>query len=50
LDDGQFLASEDQLDSRELVDAVLVHCGMRVIAVDSVQDALEALDECRRLR
>jgi PAS domain S-box-containing protein len=38
------LVVEDQPDSREFVDAVLVHCGMRVIAVDSVHEALEALD------
>jgi PAS domain S-box-containing protein len=38
------LVVEDQPDSRDLVDAVLAHCGMRVIAVDSVHGALEALD------
>jgi PAS domain S-box-containing protein len=38
------LVVEDQADSRELVDAVLGRCGMRVIPVDSVFAALEALD------
>jgi CheY-like chemotaxis protein len=38
------LVVEDQPDSRELLEAVLVRCGMRVCAVDSVPDALEALD------
>lgn len=38
------LVVEDQPDSRTLLDAVLTRCGMRVLAVDSVQDALHALD------
>ena len=38
------LVVEDQSDSRELMDAMLVRCGVRVYAVDSVPDALEALD------
>jgi signal transduction histidine kinase/CheY-like chemotaxis protein len=38
------LVVEDQPDSRALLDAVLTRCGMRVIAVDSVPDALQALE------
>jgi CheY-like chemotaxis protein/nitrogen-specific signal transduction histidine kinase len=38
------LVVEDQRDSREFLEAVLTQCGMRVIAVDSVHDALETLD------
>ena len=38
------LVVEDHADSQEFLDAVMTHCGMRVIAVDSVHDALEALD------
>jgi PAS domain S-box-containing protein len=38
------LVVEDQPDSRALMEAVLARCGMRVIAVDSVHEALEALD------
>jgi CheY-like chemotaxis protein len=38
------LVVEDQPDSRELLDAVLVRSGMRVLAVESVHEALEALD------
>jgi CheY-like chemotaxis protein len=38
------LVVEDQPDSRDFVDAVLEQCGMRVIAVGSVHDALTALD------
>jgi CheY-like chemotaxis protein/nitrogen-specific signal transduction histidine kinase len=38
------LVVEDQPDSRELLDAVLARCDVRVCAVDSVRDALEALD------
>ena len=38
------LVVEDQPDSRALLDAVLTRCGMRVIAVDSVRGALQALD------
>jgi signal transduction histidine kinase/CheY-like chemotaxis protein len=38
------LVVEDQPDSREFMDAVLARCGVRVCAVDSVPDALEALD------
>jgi CheY-like chemotaxis protein len=38
------LVVEDQLDSRELMDAMLARWGVRVCAVGSVPDALEALD------
>jgi CheY-like chemotaxis protein len=38
------LVVEDQPDSRDFVDVVLAQCGMRVIAVGSVHDALTALD------
>jgi PAS domain S-box-containing protein len=38
------LVVEDQSDSREFLDAVLDRYQMRVCAVDSVRDALEALD------
>jgi signal transduction histidine kinase/CheY-like chemotaxis protein len=38
------LVVEDQPDSRELLDAMLTRCDVRVCAVDSVRDALVALD------
>jgi PAS domain S-box-containing protein len=38
------LVVEDQPDSRDFVDAVLEQCGMRVIAVESVHEAVKALD------
>lgn len=38
------LVVEDQPDSRELLEAVLARCDVRVCAVDSVREALEALD------
>ena len=38
------LVVEDQPDSRTRLDAVLTRCGVRVIAVDSVHDALYACE------
>ena len=38
------LVVADQPDARALLDAVLTRCDMRVIAVDSVRGALQALD------
>jgi CheY-like chemotaxis protein len=47
LADVTVLVVDDQEDARELMCAVLGHCGARVIAVDSTAAALEALDRCR---
>jgi PAS domain S-box-containing protein len=39
------LVVEDQADSRELIEALLTRCQVRVVAVASVRDALDALDQ-----